>query len=56
MQDINPYLAHSPTDAHPEGQSLQDHLENVAQLSASFSRPFGELIYCSHYKIHRASS
>ena len=41
MQDINPYLAHSPTDAHPEGQSLQDHLENVAQLSASFSRPFG---------------
>ena len=41
MAKSYPYLAHSPTDAHPEGQTLQDHLENVAQLCAFFSCPFG---------------
>lgn len=36
------YLAHSPTDEHPEGQLLSEHLKNVSLLSAAFSESFGE--------------
>ena len=36
------YLAHSPTEANPDGHPLKTHLEQVALLSESFSRSFGE--------------
>lgn len=36
------YLAHSPTEESPLGQPLKEHLENVADLAAEFSRAFGE--------------
>ncbi len=41
MSRIERYLAHSPTEAHPEGQALKEHLEAVSQLSAEFCEPFG---------------
>ena len=41
VRSIIRYLAHSPTDAHPEGHALKDHLENVSQLSAQFCEEFG---------------
>ena len=34
------YLAHSGTDASPEGQPLKEHLNNVAELAAIFCEPF----------------
>ena len=34
------YLAHSATEASPEGQPLKEHLNNVAELAASFGEPF----------------
>ncbi len=34
------FLAHSPTEEHPEGQMLKEHLENVSALTAVFSRAF----------------
>ena len=37
---INRYLAHSPTDAHPEGQALKSHLENVSRLCEGFCVDF----------------
>lgn len=36
------YLAHSPTEEHPEGQALKDHLESVSALTAAFSKAFDE--------------
>ena len=36
------YLAHSPTEEQPEGQALKEHLENVAALTAEFSKAFDE--------------
>ena len=36
------YLAHSPTEEQPEGQLLKEHLENVAALTAEFSKAFDE--------------
>lgn len=41
MNSEKMYLAHSATEHNPEGQSLKEHLENVAHLSALFSQPFG---------------
>lgn len=41
MNSEKKYLAHSATEHNPEGQSLKEHLENVAHLSALFSQPFG---------------
>ncbi len=40
MIKIKIYLAHSPTAAHPEGQLLKRHLENVACLSREFCSSF----------------
>lgn len=34
-------MAHSPTEAQPEGQLLKDHLENVARLGEAFCSAFG---------------
>lgn len=36
------YLAHSATEERPEGQPLKEHLENVAALTAMFSKAFDE--------------
>lgn len=36
-----PYLAHSKTAAHPEGHSLKQHLEDVAEWAGSFFEPKG---------------
>jgi CRISPR-associated helicase Cas3/CRISPR-associated endonuclease Cas3-HD len=33
---LKDYLAHSPTEQHPEGQTLEEHLQNVSNLAASF--------------------
>lgn len=38
---MDKYLAHSPTDAHPEGQLLREHLEKVSRLCADFCGVFG---------------
>lgn len=40
--DRRVYLAHSPTEEHPEGQPLKGHLESVSSLTAVFSRAFDE--------------
>ena len=37
---IKRYLAHSPTEARPEGQPLKEHLEAVSQLSEAFCAAF----------------
>ncbi len=42
VKAIEKYLAHSPTEAHPEGQLLKDHLENVSALAATFCKLYGE--------------
>lgn len=34
------YLAHSPTEAHPEGQALSEHLHQTAERAAEFAAPF----------------
>lgn len=34
------YLAHSPTERHPEGQSLLTHLQNVSALAAEAATKF----------------
>ncbi len=38
---ISDYLAHSPTESHPDGQRLKEHLENTARLASGFCEPFG---------------
>lgn len=35
------YLAHSPTDSHPEGQPLREHLNEVASMASQFAEKFG---------------
>ena len=35
------FLAHSPTEANPNGQLLKVHLENVSELTAGFCSLFG---------------
>lgn len=35
------YFAHSPSDAHPDGQLLIEHLQNVSALAAYFAAGFG---------------
>ncbi len=35
------YLAHSPTESHPEGQPLYEHLTEVASLAGRFAGKFG---------------
>ena len=37
---IKEYLAHSPTEARPEGQLLKEHLENVSHLGETFCSAF----------------
>lgn len=37
---IKEYLAHSPTEAQPEGQLLKKHLENVSHLEEAFCSAF----------------
>ena len=37
---IKKYLAHSPTEAQPEGQLLKKHLENVSHLEEAFCSAF----------------
>lgn len=34
------YFAHSPSDAHPDGQPLLEHLQNVSALAARFAAAF----------------
>ena len=34
------YFAHSPSDAHPDGQPLLAHLQNVSALAARFAAAF----------------
>lgn len=34
------YFAHSPSDAHPDGQPLLEHLQNVSALAAHFAAAF----------------
>ena len=41
MLTIKKYLAHSATQAHPEGQALKEHLENVSRLCEAFCSSFG---------------
>ena len=36
------YLAHSPTEERPDGQTLKEHLESVSALTAAFSKAFDE--------------
>ena len=38
---MSKYLAHSGTDVTPEGQSLKEHLNHVAELASCFGEPFG---------------
>ena len=35
------YLAHSATEANPQGQPLQEHLAQTAKLAGEFAAPFG---------------
>ena len=35
------YFAHSPSDVHPDGQLLIEHLQNVSALAAHFAAGFG---------------
>ena len=35
------YFAHSPSDVHPDGQLLLEHLQNVSALAAHFAAGFG---------------
>jgi CRISPR-associated endonuclease/helicase Cas3 len=39
---ISEYLAHSATDANPNGQSLKEHLEHVSTLCGEFAESFGK--------------